>query len=546
MNFADKEYTSLVAKIKDNGTWNTNEKIRAIYADGKPAYAKSIFGVQVEFRGNKIPLLTAKKVFSVTALKEMLLFWVNQTVKEEDFKEANVKVWDEWFVDGSLGRSYAYQFESRPSKEIVEVEPRIKEHHGELPPIVIDSIKNPNVESNHSEVGKTYNHPLYGDFTILDVFRDDTAGYQVLKAVIQFVITGYSYIVVLASALKGKVRDPYSRQTCGVGCLGNYQSVRNLSEKQIKRLLRVWQNMLSRCYNAEASDYVHYGEKGVFVHPDWHIFENFLRDIRRVPQWFLAKDELESWQLDKDYYSSNCYSKETCVWLHQKDNALYRKASRPVYVIDSEENKHLYLSIKEASVDLNFDAGDGSRVLNGKQKTVSGYQIIPADDNIYPYRYEVSRNQVVDLIEGIKNNPSSRRHMTSFWNDKDVKKKALQECAWATTWNVRDDILDLILIQRSGDIGLGIPFNWIQYWMLLNMIAHVSDLQVGDFIHQIGNLHYYDRHEETLLQQLSLPTFETPEIWINPDVKDFFDFTPEDVKILNYKSGPFLKMEVAI
>lgn len=272
MSIADIKYKNLIKDIYKNGSWDRDKEVRAKYADGTPAYCKSVFGRQVIFEEDELPLLTCKKVFTLTAIKEMYLFWIKQTVKKEDFEALSCKIWDEWFLpDGTLGKSYAYQFTST----------------------------------------------------------------------------------------------------------------------------------------------------------------------------------------------------------------------------------------------------DG-------------------------------RNQVVELINNIKNNPTSKRLMTSFWNYNDVNDKALQECAFQTQWHVRGDRLDLILTQRSCDTGLGLPFNWFQYKVLQMLIAHCTGYKPGRFIHHIGNLHYYDRHESTLLNQLSLEEFNQPEVELQIEHKDFFNISYEDVKVKNYICGPYLSMEVAI
>lgn len=272
MSIADIKYKELIEDINKNGTWDSDKQVRAKYSDGTPAYSKSIFGKQIVFEEGVLPLLTCKKMFPITAIKEMYLIWIKQTTNIQDFKDINCNIWNEWEMsDGTLGKSYAYQFSS----------------------------------------------------------------------------------------------------------------------------------------------------------------------------------------------------------------------------------------------------------LDG-------------------------RNQVSELINNIKNNPSSKRLMTSFWNYNDVNDKALQECSWATQWHVRGNRLDLLLIQRSGDTGLGIPFNWFQYKILQMIVAKCTGYIPGRFIHQIGNVHYYDRHEETLLSQLSLPMYGQPEVKLNFEHTDFFNVSYKDIEIINYTHGPYLPMEVAI
>lgn len=548
MSQADIIYNELIKNIYENGVWDKGENVRTVYADGTPAYSKSVFGVQVRFDKAIPPILTTKKVFWKTALKEMMLFWIHQTVKEIDFKNKNVKVWDEWFKDGNLGRSYAYQFESHRhhTREVVKVKPRIKEHHGELENIkVFDKIK-PNYSNDDELIGKKFTSNNCGDAIVIDVYKSGEYYKKSIGVKIQFVDTNNISIIQKGDLLRGNFSDNFSRTVCGVGYKGNYKSVKNYKDYEVKHLYHIWNKMISRCYNKKDSGFKDYGGRGIFVDKRWHSFENFLRDVRYVPQFFLARENrFKKWHLDKDYYKSNCYSPDTCVWLEDWENVLYsREYGKPFYVESETGEKELFISLKDASLKYNFDKSHLAKSLKNCKK-IKGYKVYYLDINDI-YRYELSRNQVVELIKNIKENPQSRRLLSSFWNYADVDKKQLQECAWATDWNVKRGYLDLILIQRSADVGLGVVFNWIQYWFLQNMIAHVCGLKVGAFIHQIGNLHYYDKHEESLLGQIKNEQFEAPKIWINQEVKDFFDFTEDDVKLLDYNSGEYIKMEVAI
>lgn len=273
MSYADRVYKDLIRQIHRDGVWDKDEpcEIRAKYADGNPAYSKGIFGVQVKFEDGLLPLLTCKKVFTKTAINEMICIWVKQTNVIQDFRDMGVNAWNEWELeDGTMGLSYGSQF-----------------------------------------------------------------------------------------------------------------------------------------------------QKG-------------------------------------------------------------------------------------------------------------------------------SKNQVDELLKNIVNNSTSRRLMTSFWDFENVEKKALQECAWATNWRVRKGKLDLILLSRSSDLGLGLVWNWFQYSVLQHVIAHVSSLEVGTFTHQIGDLHYYDRHEDVLLKQLELPEFDEPNLCIDESLENFYDLKAEHVSVVNYEHGEYLKMEIAI
>lgn len=274
MSYADKVYRDLVHNVQVNGEWDYGEAVRTRYEDGIVAHSKSIFGVQVKFPKGTLPIISTKKLFTETAKKEMILFWVKQTVKKEDFDAWNVKIWNQWFLeDGTLGKSYASQFQK----------------------------------------------------------------------------------------------------------------------------------------------------------------------------------------------------------------------------------------------------GD--------------------------------RNQVVDLLTDIVKTPKSRRLMTSFWDYESAQDKALQECAWATQWDVRGGYLNLILIQRSVDVACGLPFNWLQYYQLQCLVAHCTGLKVGDFTHQMGNVHYYDRHEDLLLEQVRSDVYHNTnaKVLIDSNLINFFDTQPEDVQLVDFKcSKKVYKYDIAV
>lgn len=548
MSNYDLIYKDLVQEILENGYWDTGENVRTVYADGSPAYTKSVFGLQLEF--DDLPISTTKKLAWKTAIKEMLIFWVKQSNKIQDFHDVNCHVWDEWALeDGTIGKSYPYQFESRPDKKIITVKQRdFSDYKNSFSPFIINSPMTPNVSSEDELVGKVLKSNTYGDFLVIDVFKSElfTNG---KGAKIQFIDTGYIAEYSRSEVVRGRVKDLYYKRILGIASQGDVSKVKNLTKQQVDLLYSKWSQMISRCYNKDNINYKNYGEIGIKVHDDWLLFENYLRDVRNLPQWHLAKDILGDWHLDKDYYGSQLYSKDTCVWLSKRDNDTYRKQSKPFLVICPDGKEELAISTVDVAIKYGLDTGSISRVLNGKRnmKQTKGYTfkyIEPEDGTLY--RYKLSRNQVTDLIFNIAHNPASRRIMTSFWNDAEVDEKALQECAYETIWNVSDGELNLILGQRSLDVGLGCCFNQFQYYILLCMVAQVCNLKVGRLIHQVGSAHIYDRHIDSLLEQVEREPIDTPLLWINPEIKDFNDFTIDDFKLINYNHHGNVSYEVAI
>ncbi len=166
------------------------------------------------------------------------------------------------------------------------------------------------------------------------------------------------------------------------------------------------------------------------------------------------------------------------------------------------------------------------------------------------YGYQLKEyGQVDTLLETLKKDPQSRRMVVDLWNVKDLPDMALYPCAFLTMWDVSDDgRLNCMLVQRSGDMGLGIPFNMAQYAALVHMIAQVSGLRPGLFTHVINNAHIYENHVEQLKEQLKrLPeAYEAPKLILNPDVKNFYDFKPEDITLDDYKHHGKLAMEVSV
>ena len=162
------------------------------------------------------------------------------------------------------------------------------------------------------------------------------------------------------------------------------------------------------------------------------------------------------------------------------------------------------------------------------------------------YGYQLGKYHQVDtLLETLK----SRRMVVDLWNVQDLPDMALYPCAFLTMWDVSaDGRLNCMLVQRSGDMGLGVPFNMAQYAALVCMIAQVSGLRPGLFTHVINNAHVYENHKEQLLLQLSrLPqAYDAPKLVLNSDIKNFYDFKPEDIVLKNYKHHDKIAMEVSV
>ncbi len=155
-------------------------------------------------------------------------------------------------------------------------------------------------------------------------------------------------------------------------------------------------------------------------------------------------------------------------------------------------------------------------------------------------------DQIKQVINQLKNNPDSRRIIVSAWNVGEIEKMALPPCHAFFQFYVAEGKLSCQLYQRSADTFLGVPFNIASYALLTMMLAQVCDLKLGDFIHTLGDAHLYSNHLEQAKLQLTRDFRPLPQMRINPNVKDLFEFKFEDFELVNYDPHPHIKAEVAV
>jgi len=164
------------------------------------------------------------------------------------------------------------------------------------------------------------------------------------------------------------------------------------------------------------------------------------------------------------------------------------------------------------------------------------------------YGYQIAKYKQVDkLLDTLRTNPQDRRMIVTFWNIDDLPEMNLPPCAFQTLWDVADERLNCMLIQRSGDIPLGVPFNFSQYAVLIHLIARSVGLKPGLFTHVINNAHIYENQIEGMKLQLEREkeAYEAPELWINPAISDFYEVTIDDIKLINYQHCGKIRMEVS-
>ena len=186
--------------------------------------------------------------------------------------------------------------------------------------------------------------------------------------------------------------------------------------------------------------------------------------------------------------------------------------------------------------DLKSRIWDSWADCNGSIGKAYGYQM-----GIKYKFHQGEMDQVDNVIWQLKNTPYSRRIMTNIFNFSDLMEMGLEPCAYSMTFNVTGNKLNGILNQRSQDILAANNWNVVQYSVLIHMLAQVSDLKPGEFIHVISDAHIYDRHIPIIKEVIARPQYPAPIFELNPDVKDFYDFTVEDISIKDYITNPQVK-----
>lgn len=210
---------------------------------------------------------------------------------------------------------------------------------------------------------------------------------------------------------------------------------------------------------------------------------------------------------------------------------------RPTYIKSAVDEMLWIWQRKSNNVnDLNSTIWDEWADEKGSIGKAYGYQMAK--------KYKFSQgemDQVDNVLWQLKNQPYSRRIMTNIYNFDDLSEMNLEPCAYSVTFNVTGDRLNAILNQRSQDILAANNWNVVQYAVLVHMLAQVTGFKPGELVHVIADAHIYDRHIPIVKELITRPQFEAPKFRLNPDVKDFYEFTTDDIIIEDYKKNPQIK-----
>lgn len=240
------------------------------------------------------------------------------------------------------------------------------------------------------------------------------------------------------------------------------------------------------------------------------------------------------------------------LWIYQKKSPYTRDLNSHIW--DQWADKNTYIGAA-------YGYQIGRRYVHHKEKINDLYRHFDDYKRDYP-SFVCSKNmqkktasihfdQMDAVIYDLKHEPYSRRIMTNMYNFKDLHNMHLYPCAYSTTWNVTDEgydkpILNLLLNQRSCDTLTANNWNVCQYAVLLMMVAQVVDMIPGQLVHMIADAHIYDRHVKLVEELINRPMYDAPKVTLDPDIKNFYDFTRNSVTVKNYKTGDQINIPVAI
>lgn len=323
----------------------------------------------------------------------------------------------------------------------------------------------------------------------------------------------------------------------GVGTGGEYR-------EQEPFLYNTWVEMLHRCYNPSRKHYQWYGGQGVFVDKTWHHYPNFVNDAKRLDGWWLKLDQPDEYSLDKDFYGSNKYGPDTCIWSGQDEQRI--NTSRNCGAIKATKpsgKSFVTMSVKYLCQDYLLDESTVYKCLRGERNQTKGWSFEYVDTARCRVRFH---DQLALAIAKIRHNPNDRRIIVSAWNTARISEMALPPCHLLFQFFVQDGKLSCLMYQRSCDTFLGVPFNIASYALLVHIIAKMTNLQPGEFIWTGGDVHLYNNHLDQARLQLTREPRPLPTLSIDYRGQGINDWKFDDFVIEGYDPHPHIRAEVSV
>lgn len=646
-----KEYLDLLQDVLENG----NDR-----GDRTGTGTRSIFGRMVKFDLNKgFPIVTTKRV-PFKSLTAELLWFLKGNTNNNVLNEMGSTIWDEWQLKHS---DIFYTHEERKNKFVTndeskeEMENYVQERINNDPDMSAERVEN--IWMNQAGIPKNRTNfnlgdlgPIYSamwrrvpvnsdDIIFVDIrngppkgpvelperirklkrveseykgdlpiqWENNGSPFRIIREVsvtgdknssylIQFddnnYMTKVSRTSLKVNNLRGIVYNPYKATVSGVGCNG----VPTIRPND--KLYEIWNNMLARCYRPHHPIFSTYGGKGVYVSPRWLCFENFFNDIKQLPNYENWCKYPGEYDLDKDYYGSNCYDVSTCLFLKKsinisQTNTKLLKAISP----EGDISQHYGQEALCSFLKVDLETLRLYRLSKLKRCVLNGWhfeEVTPPEGKLIRKRVYV--DQLQEVLDALRNKPNSRRLIVSAWVPEFLPdetkspeqnildgKMALAPChcffhfyvsemkyvervKWAKDNNMLDiqnnssrngvdtdyvfddsvvpkNKLSCMVYVRSNDAFLGCPFNIASYALLVHLVAREVNMGVGELVYNVGDFHIYRNHMEQVKELLTRTPKSLPVLKIAGTGKSIFQLGVEDISLEGYDPYPTISAPVA-
>ncbi len=558
-----KEYLRIVNEILENGIWKENRTgVRALTCPNL------IFSHNME---DGYPLLTTKKM-AVKAMAVELEGFIKGITDKRWFQERQSHIWDQWcsplqipdeinpyFIDEN-NKEYYRKIQGQEllnwQKDNPDLGPlgyswgwrSFGAKYKPIPHIYTGLDKSIKVEESDDELVGQEIDGKYGKYIVINKYYKDNKS----KYTVKFINTGYiKNNLDKRTILNKNIFDIYNPTVCGVACWGNYKRFKNqhigkylLDDNIIKKLLHTWRGMIRRCYDINNRQYHTYGKIGIYVENRWLIFENFLQDVIYIDGWNNKFNNWDDYALDKDISGEGFYGRNTCKWVSAIDNANH--TTKTYYFDATAPDGTIYkncLGARRFCRKFNLCKRTVISHINNGIQTPDGWKF----KRLSSYKRSIQKgfDQLADIVEKLKTNPDDRRMVCSAWNPLQNDQVALPACHLLWTLTHINGTLHMSWIQRSVDTMLGLPFNIASYALLLTLLCQYG-FRPGTLTGLLCDCHIYENHIKGAYTQLDRIPHLLPRLEIDNTNFDIFNWTHENMKLIDYNHEPAIKFPIAI